>query len=78
MSMSREEALCEEEDRRCIDRRSISFPGRIGESPDDWPALGPVHNEDEEVAAQCDQCPEPMEGPHHPDCYRFVPTGEQK
>jgi hypothetical protein len=21
---------------------------------------------------QCDQCPEPMEGPHHPECYRFV------
>lgn len=19
----------------------------------------------------CDQCPEPMEGPHHPECYRF-------
>jgi hypothetical protein len=20
----------------------------------------------------CDQCPQPMEGPHHPDCYRYV------
>lgn len=26
----------------------------------------------EQDKARCDQCPEPMEGPHHPECYRFL------
>ncbi len=51
--MSREEALRDEDDRRCTDQRSISFPGKIGVSPDDWPVLGPVPYEDKEGACPC-------------------------
>lgn len=29
-------------------------------------------SDEPQSAPTCDQCPEPMDGPHHPECYRFT------